>query len=375
MRLHQFILQHIEQILAAWESFARSVETALPTMDSKGLRNHSEHILRTVAQDMQTPQTERQQVAKSLGQGPKSDEDSPAQTHAVTRFVAGFSMDQMVSEYRALRSSVLRLWLSESRIEDAHDVQDIIRFNEAIDQALVESIARYGEAVESTRKTVLGVLGHDLRSPLGAVLMASDMLRKNVNMTDRDRRLAEQINASVSRANHMVGDLLDLARSNLGSGIPVNPEETDLSIVCTAVVEELRTAFPQAQIVSNVSERVAGRYDPSRIEQVFTNLIGNAVRHGDSLQPIYVTLSQNDDCSVFSVQNRGELIPASVIPHLFNPQARYSSYAATEKGSTAGLGLGLFIASEIVTAHRGKIGVVSTPEQGTIFRVQLPIFQ
>jgi signal transduction histidine kinase len=88
-----------------------------------------------------------------------------------------------------------------------------------------------------------------------------------------------------------------------------------------------------------------------------------------------VTLSQDDDCSVYSVQNRGEPIPAGVIPHLFDPRARYSSYAATEKGSTAGLGLGLglFIASEIVTAHGGKIGVVSTPEQGTNFRVQLPI--
>jgi signal transduction histidine kinase len=86
-----------------------------------------------------------------------------------------------------------------------------------------------------------------------------------------------------------------------------------------------------------------------------------------------VTLSQDDDCSVYSVQNRGEPIPAGVIPHLFDPRACYSSYAATEKGSTAGLGLGLFIASEIVTAHGGKIGVVSTPEQGTNFRVQLPI--
>jgi len=107
-------------------------------------------------------------------------------------------------------------------------------------------------------KLFWGVLGHNLRSPLGAVLMASDMLRKNANMTDRDRKLAEQINASVSRANHMFGDLLDLARSNLGAGIPVNPEDTDLSIVCTSVIEELRTAFPQAKIVSNVSERVPG---------------------------------------------------------------------------------------------------------------------
>ncbi|WP_454564476.1 ATP-binding protein [Pseudomonas sp. AIG] len=375
MRLPEFIQNHIEQILSAWESFARSVDTALPPMDAKGLRNHSEHILRTVADDMRTHQTERQQIAKSFGHGPTAEGDSPAQTHAITRFVAGFTMDQMVSEYRALRSSVLRLWLAEHRVDDPHDVQDIIRFNEAIDQALVESIATYGEAVESTRKTVLGVLGHDLRSPLGAVLMASDLLRESVNVTDRDRKLATQINASVRRANQMVGDLLDLARSNLGAGIPVHPEDTDLAILCASVVEELRTGFPLAKIVTNVSERVAGRYDPSRIEQVFTNLIGNAIRHGDSTQPIYVTLSQDDDCSLFSVQNRGEVIPAHVMPHLFNPQARYSSYAATEKGSTAGLGLGLFIASEIVTAHGGEIDVLSTQEQGTVFKVRLPILR
>lgn len=375
MRLHEFILTHLEQILSAWESFARSVQTPMPPMDAKGLRNHAGHILKKVAQDMQTPQNEQQQIAKSFGLGPVTKNDSPAQTHAMTRFAAGFSMDQMVSEYRALRSSVLRLWLGAYRIDDAHDVQDIIRFNEAIDQALVESIATYGKAVEDTRKTVLGVLGHDLRSPIGAVLMASDLLRESKTVADRDRKLATQICASVRRANQMVADLLDLARSNLGSGIPVKPEVTDLSALCTSVVEELRTGFPHAQIVMNVSEAVTGLYDPSRMEQVFTNLIGNAVRHGDSKQPINVTLSQDAYESVFSVENRGELIPASVMPHLFNPQARYSSYAAKEKGPTAGLGLGLFIAAEIVTAHGGKIEVVSTIELGTVFEVRLPVIE
>ncbi|MHA3737811.1 sensor histidine kinase [Pseudomonas sp. Eth.TT006] len=375
MRLHEFILTHIEQILSAWERFARSVETALPPMDSKGLRDHSEHILRTVAEDMQSPQTERQQIAKSLGHGPDTEGDSPAQTHAMTRFVAGFSMDQMVSEYRALRSSVLRLWLAQQRVDDEHDVQDIIRFNEAIDQALIESIATYGEAVEDTRKTVLGVLGHDLRSPLGAVMMASDLLRESANVTDRDRKLAVQISTSVRRANQMVGDLLDLARCNLGAGIPVSPQDTDLSSVCASVVDELRTGFPGAQIVTQLHQRVTGQYDPLRMEQVFTNLISNAVRHGDSAQPIQVTLVQDKDGSVFSVQNRGELIPAQVIPHLFNPQARYSSYAASETGATAGLGLGLFIASEIVKAHGGDIEVASTAEHGTVFKVRLPLMR
>ncbi|XAZ51139.1 sensor histidine kinase [Pseudomonas simiae] len=108
------------------------------------------------------------------------------------------------------------------------------------------------------------------------------------------------------------------------------------------------------------------------MEQVFSNLIGNAIRHGDLEQPIYVKLSQDDGCAVFSVENRGELIPSSAMPHLFNPQARYSSFAATEKGASAGLGLGLFIASEIVSSHGGKIEVMSTVEQGTVFKVRLP---
>jgi len=377
MRLHDFILKHIEQILLDWESFARTVETARPAMGTKGLRDHAEHILSMIAQDMQTYQSERQQILKSHGQGhghgPVKEEDAPSQTHAMTRFVAGFSMDQMVSEYRALRSSVLRLWLANDRTDDEHDKQDMIRFNEAIDQALFESIATFGQAVESTRKTVLGVLGHDLRSPLGAVLMASDLLCESENLAAREKRLAAQISASVRRANQMVADLLDLARCNLGSGIPVNPEKADLAILCASVVEELRIGFPHARILMQANEAVTGMYDPARIEQVFTNLIGNAVRHGDSKQPIYVILAQDNDCSVFSVQNRGELIPASVMPQLFNPQARYSSYAATEKGASAGLGLGLFIAAEIVSAHGGKIEVVSTVEQGTVFKVLLPI--
>lgn len=372
MRLQQFILKHIEQILLDWETYARSVETALPAMDVKGLRNHAEHILRTIAKDMQTYQSERQQILKAHGLGPASHEGAPSKTHAMTRFIAGFSMDQMVSEYRALRSSVLRLWLANCRVDDEHDKQDMIRFNEAVDQALIESIATFGQAVESTRKTILGVLGHDLRSPLGAVMMASDLLRESQSVTSKEMKLATQISASAHRANQMVGDLLDLARCNLGSGIPVHPERADLRPLCASVVEELRTGFPHVQIVMHAREDVPGMYDPGRIEQVFTNLIGNAVRHGDSKHPIIVTLSRNHEGAVFSVQNRGEPIPAGAMPHLFDPQARYSSYAASERGSSAGLGLGLFIAAQIASAHGGRVDVVSTVEQGTVFTVVLP---
>lgn len=179
MRLSDFILKNQEPILLAWEEFARSVDTPMPAMDTRGLRNHAEYILRTVALDMRTAQTEQQQIDKSQGLGPLANDESAAQTHALTRLMAGFTLDQMVSEYRALRSSVLRLWLTHGYAGEDHQVEDMIRFNEAIDQALVESIGSYGRAVETTRKMVLGVLGHDLRTPLSAVTMGADLLRKS----------------------------------------------------------------------------------------------------------------------------------------------------------------------------------------------------
>jgi len=204
MRLSDFILTNLEPILQAWEDFARTVETPMPALSKSGLRNHGDRLLKVVALDMQTSQTTRQQIDKSQGHGPQSDDETAAQTHAVARLVDGFTLDQMVSEYRALRSSVLRLWLFQEYSADEHQVADIIRFNEAIDQALVESIAAYGQAVEKTRKRVLGVLGHDLRSPLGAVLLASERLRSKPTLEAADATLANQIWSSVTRANTMV---------------------------------------------------------------------------------------------------------------------------------------------------------------------------
>lgn len=171
----------------------------------------------------------------------------------------------------------------------------------------------------------------------------------------------------------MVNDLLDLARSNLGSGIPLALDKVELNGICESVVEEIQTGHPKAKLTFDQDTTVIGRFDAARIAQVFSNLIGNAVRHGDVRQPIYITLTDNGLTATFSVQNRGELIPESAMPYLFNPEGRYSAYADHERGPSAGLGLGLFIASQIVEGHGGRIEVVSTEEAGTIFRAYLPI--
>lgn len=373
MRLSDFILTETESILQAWEDFARTINTPMPDLDVIGLRNHAELILKIVAADMRLSQTEQQQIDKAEGREPLRDDTNPAHTHAMTRLVAGFTMDQMVSEYRALRSSVLRLWLADAFAGEAYQVHDMIRFNEAIDQALVESIAAYGQAVENTRKTTLAVLGHDLRSPLGAVMMAGGLLQNADYLRDREVKLSKQISTSVRRATTMVNDLLDLARCNLGTGIPIETENAELDTVCTSIIEEIRTAFPEATIEYHQRERITGSFDVSRMAQVFSNLVGNAVRHGDLTQPIRVQLGMQGNNAIFTVQNLGETIPADAIPYLFTPGGRHSTYAAREKGPSSGLGLGLFIASEIVAGHGGRIEAKSSDELGTTFSVFLPI--
>jgi signal transduction histidine kinase len=373
MRLSDFILKNLELILQAWEQFARSVDTPMPPMDSRGLRDHAEYILKNVARDMRISHSPLPQVLESQKLEATPEDVSAAQAHALTRLMAGFSLDQMVSEYRALRSSVLRLWLAQGYAGEDHQVEDMIQFNEAVDQALVEAVAAYGVAAEKTRKTVLGVLGHDLRTPLGAVTLGADLLRQTEELGNHGKRLISQISLSAQNANQMVNDLLDLARCNLGAGIPVRPENTDLTAICKSVVDEISIAHPQAIILFNKPAPLTGHYDSQRIAQAFSNLIGNAVRHGDSQQPINVSLSADSISTLFSVQNHGEPIPSSVLSTLFDPEGRYSRYSENDQGASSGLGLGLFIAAQIVEGHGGTIEVESTLEKGTLFRVVLPL--
>lgn len=372
MRLSDFILENLEPILQAWEDFARTIQTPDASLDRAGLRDHAEQMLRAIVVDLRTKQTEQEQTAKSQGQGPQDQNETPAETHAVTRLMAGFTIDQMVSEYRALRTSVLSQWLKHGKEGSALDVDDMNRFHEAIDQALAESVASYSRAVEASRNVFLGILGHDLRTPLGAILLGADILRSSPGAEARAIKVANQIYISVQRASQIVGDLLDLTRCQMGPGIPVKKTVIDLAPLCERIVEEIRAFHPDAQLLFEVKTPVIGEFDGSRMEQVFSNLIGNAAQHGDLQFPIKVDLGVLKDSIVFAVQNKGKPIPDDVLPFIFNPMGRFSQRDVVDHGPTEGLGLGLYIASEIVTSHDGLIEVSSDAERGTVFLVKLP---
>ena len=167
MRLSRFLTEHIEPILQEWENFARTIPTDAAPLDPAGLRDHAELMLRAIAEDLETYQSDQRQVEKSQGLVP-TDNGSAAKSHAMLRLVAGFTIEQVTSEFRALRTSVISLWMKRVKAGEDFEIEDMIRFNEAIDQALAESISSFSAAVRASRDVFLGILGDDLRTPLSA---------------------------------------------------------------------------------------------------------------------------------------------------------------------------------------------------------------
>jgi signal transduction histidine kinase len=173
MRLAQFITENLEELLVEWEAFALSLLADGHHMTKLALRDHAKQILLAVAEDIESNQTELEQAYKSKGFVRIAEAaKTAAMTHGALRYLAGFDLRQLAAEYRALRASVLRLWLKRGGGGETALYQ-MTRFNEAIDQSLAESIASYSDEVAHSRDTFLAILGHDLRSPLSAIANSS----------------------------------------------------------------------------------------------------------------------------------------------------------------------------------------------------------
>ena len=373
MRLADFIENNTEAILSEWVAFAESCGPAGGRMDLEGLRDHAVEMLHHIVADLRTPQTQAEQAHKSTGaadSGAHDDDDTAAEVHGADRAESGFSVGEMVSEYRALRASVIRLWTRAKGTLTGDDLDDLTRFNEAIDQALAESITRYTHDIDKSKEMFLAILGHDLRSPLNAVSMASQFMLDNGDLIEPNLTLTTRILRSARRMNRMVGDLLDFTRSRLGSGVPVVLAPMDLGKEAALAIEEVRSAHPESVIELTTSGDLRGEWDCGRMGQVMTNLLNNAVQHGSAKTPITVTVHGAEDEVVLRVHNQGPAIPAGDLDQIFSPFKRLRSGEPASPSSN--LGLGVYIVERVVTAHGGKIEVTSADEEGTMFTVQLP---
>jgi len=365
-----FITEHLEEILAEWEAFAGTMSPAADTMDTPALRDHARQMLETIVRDIATPQSEGQKDLKSRGLAPRLAGTTAAAAHGALRQQVGFDLVQLVAEFRALRASVLRIWLAKERFGDASSAYEVARFNEAIDQALSESVSTYSAELANSRGTFLGILGHDLRTPLGAVWGAVEVLAKAV---EPEKRAASHAAAtrSLTAMRSMINDLLEYTRTRLGKGIPVHCVSADLEITCRRALEEMSLAHPGAELALVVDGPAQGIFDAERLHQVVSNLLGNAVQHSRGKRPVTLRIGGDGDSLRLQVTNYGSFIAPEHLQSIFDPLVQIEPEAGEAQRST-NLGLGLFIAREIVLAHGGTIEASSSLEAGTTFTAILP---
>ncbi|WP_130908061.1 HAMP domain-containing sensor histidine kinase [Pseudomonas sp. Sample_16] len=372
MRLSEFIVLNVDRIVDEWELFAETITPAADLMDSAALRDHSRAILLAAARDMSKPQTPDEQAAKAKGEGPEKTPslDEAGASHGELRHTVGFDLVQMTSEFRHLRACVIRLWVDSLESPDMTYFQDMIRFNEAIDEALAESTAAYAERVNRSRDIFLAVLGHDLRSPLQAVSMSTEMLLRKAALEGDALKCAGNIKRGTGHMVMMVNDLLELVRSRLGKSLPIEPAPMDLAETAQEAIARACAAQPECDPILNILGDTKGVWDSRRLDQMLQNLIGNALQHGSDKRQVTVTLRGEQNSVQLTVHNDGIPIPADAIPTIFDPLVRSASEELGEP--TTSLGLGLFIVKEVVDAHRGTIDVTSNEADGTLFTVVLP---
>src|SRR5687767_306413 len=328
MRLADFILANIEPILVEWEAFARSIWPG-PATDPATLRDHAADILRATARDMKSAQSPSEQSEKSKGEGEaghNSDRvDSASDVHAIGRVGSGFDLLLVVAEYRALRASVIRLWHADDANPDGRDLADLTRFNESIDQSLTRALRSYTMRIDRSRQMFLAILGHDLRNPLRSIGLSAHALARTCGLDSECANMAHQISASAAAMFRMINDLLDFTRAGLNAAMPLFPAAMDLERLCQEVVEEMRSAHPKRTLRLECHGELTGQWDGPRIRQVISNLLANALQHGNAATPVEIVASGEASAVRIEVRNQGTPIPTDALPTIFDPLVRIAT--------------------------------------------------
>ncbi len=241
------------------------------------------------------------------------------------------------------------------------------RFNEAIDQMLAESVRQHAQQTERMRDLFAGVLAHDLRSPLSAILASAETLLRDDGLSSRSVRAVAFIQRGAMRVQQMIDDLLIFTRTRLGDFLPTSFSTQDMGRLCSDAIDEVCASYPDAKIDLRLAGELRGKWDGSRIGQLLVNLLVNAVRYGSG--GVAIEAAGRDGQMTIAVSNEGNPIPPSAFPTLFDPLTR--AQQPNQSRGAAGIGLGLYICRCIVEAHRGTIDVQSS-EHGTTFTVRLP---
>ena len=371
MSLAAFIRSNEDAIIEAWEAFAKKYLPSAAHMDRAALRDHIVGLLRFIADDLETPETESQRSEKAKGQGPKAGggNDSTAETHADLRLMGGFTTVELISEFRALRASVIKLWRAEwSKMEDV--LIDLLRFNEAIDQIMTESLARFVENLKDSGSLLVESLVHDIRNPLEDVSTSAHALLARDKLDPEDVKRVAKIESSSTHVSGLISDLIDAVGIQIGKDVSIAPAPMDIGVVIRQTATELQALHPGRTILVKTSGDLEGEWDPARVGQVLSNLMCNALQLGLKTSKPSVAAKGAGQEVIVSVHSKGALSPDAVAG-VFDPLHRGEKKTHKDRGA-ARLSLGLFIAKGIMTAHGGKIEVTSSKQDGTMITVHFP---
>jgi PAS domain S-box-containing protein len=219
---------------------------------------------------------------------------------------------------------------------------------------------------EYLREQLLGVVGHDLRTPLNTVQLGISALLMDSKLEERQTRHLTIMSRAARRMERMIHDLLDFTRARLAGGIPVTPAPMSLEQLLNRVLEEYRLAYPENPIVPTTEGDLQGHWDEARLAQLLDNLLQNALRHSLQDHPIALSVKAGPSQVTLAVRNKGPMLQLEEREAIFEPFRR------GKRAAGEGLGLGLYIAKQIAEAHGGHISVESSVEQGTSFKVTLP---
>jgi signal transduction histidine kinase len=369
MRIAQFIRSHPGEIEKGWEQFAKALTASGPDLSVWTLRDHLREILLAMADNMESAQSLDEGSEKSEGYGARGDAlDRISALHARMRLDSGFNLEQAISEYRALRSSILFLWVQSRPAEDDVVLPEVTRFNETIDQAIAEIIRRYADRAERYSDVFLGVLTHEVRNPLSIIEVSGQGL-KNTALEEAQSRSVDRILRAVGTVDGLMNDLTILVRSRMRVPLPIRRTAANLGEICEQSIEDVRASQTELVVELQKTGDLQGDWDRERLGQVVFNLLMNAVIHASGKQVRISAEDRGTDVEL-KVTNGGPPIPPDLQNSIFDPFVRRE--VASPGHLKSGLGLGLFIVKEIVTRHDGVVELASTESEGTTFSVRLP---
>lgn len=375
MKLSHFIHSHIEEILAEWEACARTLQPATDGLPA--LAGHACQILAAIALEIDAAENPARQHEKSRGMPPaRTGAGSAASMHDSLPQTSDFTPVQLAAEYRALRATVLRLWLPQAgQLREqisAASINDMLRFNDIIDQALADSVATHTSQSARMRDSFLAILGHDVRSPLATMTMAGDYLSMADVGNERTMKIGVRVKRSAAAMATMVNDLLEYARTQAGAEMPIAFSSADMREICQSVMIEAGVAHPECTFELETSGDLAGYFDSVHLRRVFSNLLNNAAQYRAKESPVTIRAAGEPDAVLVQICHRGPVISPEALQAIFNPPGKSSMEGHQADRPSASISLGLFIARAITEAHGGSLSAESAASTGTVFTVRLP---